>query len=63
MYINDSLETEMIDGGYNYGTGGIPNMTDYRDYANDYLRRNKWFGFTQKGCTVVRGVIILNEQF
>jgi hypothetical protein len=34
-YTNDSLETEMIDGGYNHGTDGIPNMTDYRDFAND----------------------------
>lgn len=34
-YTNDSLETIMIDGGYNNGTSGLPNMTDYRDYAND----------------------------
>lgn len=34
-YDNDSLETAMHDGGYANGTNGNPNMTDYRDYAND----------------------------
>lgn len=34
-YTTPSLTTKMTDGGYVHGTGGLPNMTDYRDFAND----------------------------
>lgn len=34
-YTNATLATEMINGGYNNGDGGNPNMTDYKNFAND----------------------------
>lgn len=34
-YTNATLATKMINGGYNNGDGGNPNMTDYKNFAND----------------------------
>lgn len=34
-YTTPSLTTAMTNGGYTHGTGGKPNMTDYKNYAND----------------------------
>lgn len=33
-YTNATLAAKMIDGGYNNGDGGNPNMTDYKNFAN-----------------------------
>lgn len=55
-YTNSTLATEMEDGCYINGDG-LPNMIDYKNYANDYYNANCVYGSTPPSFSTLRSKI------
>jgi len=55
-YTNNSLATAMSYG-YCHGTDGIPNMTDYKNFANDMFNAGCTVGYNPPSFTTVKNCI------
>lgn len=56
-YTNSTLATAMENGGYVNGSDGIPNMTDYRNYANDKYSAKVVFASSPPSFSTLRSTI------